>query len=244
MSKGMCTDETSPVEAIRHAIADLSDGIIYYAKKHFGIETEADAFALKHMRQSRIFGTFSGSAECERSDGSHWTVELPVISESVLRSIEHLKERTPDDRKEGLDLLAGACFNCFLAQMALTQRRYYLALHHMGLATSAMHSALDSIGRMSEILSENAPKAPASGEWFSVIGSRGAVVRHAPMRELKKWAIAQYASGVYQNAYAASHEIRDSVIEHGRTINANLSPYNAQRTIYLWLLDSDRGNTA
>lgn len=171
MSKGMCSDETSPVEAIERAIADLSGDIIYYAKKHFGIETEADASALWHARQNSIFGSFSGPAECERSDGSNWTVELPVITESVLRSIECLKERTPDDRKQGLDLLASACFNCFLAQMALGQGRYFLALYHLGISTSGMHSALGSIGRMHEILSENARKA--------------ADARHAENREIR-----------------------------------------------------------
>jgi len=81
--------------------------------------------------------------------------------------------------------------------------------------------------------------APA-GDWFASIGRIGAEVRHAPMRELRRWAIGRYRQRTYPSALAASHELRDEVLDHGRKIGASLTKYNAQRTIYGWLLDADK----
>ena len=79
-----------------------------------------------------------------------------------------------------------------------------------------------------------------AGEWFASIGRVGADVRHAPMRELRRWTVERYTQGRYPSALAASHELRDEVLDHGRKIGASLTRYNAQRTIYGWLLGANK----
>ena len=70
---------------------------------------------------------------------------------------------------------------------------------------------------------------------FSKMGKDGAKKRHAPMALLKKWTIEQYKAGNWPTFSGAALDLKDSVIDHGRTINAILSPTNAQRTIYDWI---------
>lgn len=66
-------------------------------------------------------------------------------------------------------------------------------------------------------------------------GKAGAAKRHAPMAQLRAWAIEKYREGKWPSANQAAHDLRDCVIEHGRTIGANLSKANAQRTIADWI---------
>lgn len=72
----------------------------------------------------------------------------------------------------------------------------------------------------------------------STIGKSGAQKRHAPMNELQKWAVEKYKAGEWKSANEAAHKLKDSVITHGRTINAHLSEENAQRTIAEWFRKS------
>lgn len=74
---------------------------------------------------------------------------------------------------------------------------------------------------------------------FSELGEKGAAKKHAPMRELKKWTVAQYGSRRWKSKNNASHELVSAVLEHAEKIGARLSQYNAQRTIYKWLLELD-----
>lgn len=69
---------------------------------------------------------------------------------------------------------------------------------------------------------------------FSEIGKNGAKKRHASMNKLRDWAVVKYRAGTWPSANQAAHELKDSVIQHGRTIGANLEPQNAQRTIANW----------
>lgn len=73
---------------------------------------------------------------------------------------------------------------------------------------------------------------------FSAMGKAGAQKRHAPMAALRSWAIVKYKASDWQSANQAAHTLRDSVIKHGRTINAHLSEENAQRTIAEWFRKS------
>lgn len=73
---------------------------------------------------------------------------------------------------------------------------------------------------------------------FSSMGKAGAQKRHAPMTALRSWAIEKYKAGDWQSANQAAHKLKDSVIKHGRTINAVLSEENAQRTIAEWFRKS------
>jgi len=69
---------------------------------------------------------------------------------------------------------------------------------------------------------------------FSAMGKAGAKKRHAPMATLRSWAIERYQAGEWQSANQAAHSLKESIIKHGRTINAHLSEENAQRTIAEW----------
>lgn len=73
---------------------------------------------------------------------------------------------------------------------------------------------------------------------FSALGKAGAARRHAPMTTLRAWAIEEYHAGEWKSANQAAHALKDSVIKHGRTINAHLSEENAQRTIAEWFRKS------
>jgi hypothetical protein len=72
----------------------------------------------------------------------------------------------------------------------------------------------------------------------SEIGKSGASKRHGPMAALRSWAIDRYREGKWASANQAAFDLMESVIAHGRTINANLSPANAQRTIAEWFRKS------
>lgn len=73
---------------------------------------------------------------------------------------------------------------------------------------------------------------------FSALGASGAKVRHAPMAEVRKWAISLYREKTWPSANAAAFELADQVVKYAREIGANLSPFNAQRTIAEWIRKS------
>lgn len=71
-----------------------------------------------------------------------------------------------------------------------------------------------------------------------VLGRMGAKKRHAPMAALRLWAIDKYRAGQWVSANQAAHSLKNSIVEHGRTIGAILSEENAQRTIAEWIRKS------
>lgn len=75
---------------------------------------------------------------------------------------------------------------------------------------------------------------------FSRLGTSGAISRHASMTQLKDWAVDLYRAGNWVSANKAAHELKDKVMEHGRTINVKtpLTEENAQRTIADWFRKS------
>jgi hypothetical protein len=73
---------------------------------------------------------------------------------------------------------------------------------------------------------------------FSALGKAGAQKRHAPMAALRSWALEKYRAGEWRSANQAAHSLKDSIIKHGRTINAHLTEENAQRTIAEWFRKS------
>lgn len=70
---------------------------------------------------------------------------------------------------------------------------------------------------------------------FSRLGTKGADTRHAPMRELRDWALSKYQAGSWPSANKAAHDLKNQVMAHGRTIGAILTEQNAQRTIAEWI---------
>lgn len=71
-------------------------------------------------------------------------------------------------------------------------------------------------------------------------GQRGAEKRHAPNRSLKAWVIDLYQQEEgkrvkKRSANEVANELKERVLQHGKTINANLSEANAQRTIAEWI---------
>ena len=78
---------------------------------------------------------------------------------------------------------------------------------------------------------------------FSKSGKNGAEKRHARMKKLREWTIEQYKAGRWSTISSAAFDLKDSVIAHGRTLGAILTPTNAQRTIQLWI-SNNKNNTA
>lgn len=72
----------------------------------------------------------------------------------------------------------------------------------------------------------------------SALGKNGAIKKHASMKELRGYAIELYKAGKWPSANQAAHMLKDKVISHGKTIEAYLSPENAQRTIAEWIRKS------
>lgn len=70
---------------------------------------------------------------------------------------------------------------------------------------------------------------------FVAIGKQGAEKRHAPMRNLQAWTLEEYRKGNWPSANRAAHDLKDKVLAYGRTINAELTAANAQRTIAEWI---------
>lgn len=69
---------------------------------------------------------------------------------------------------------------------------------------------------------------------FAALGRKGAVERHKQMRLLEEYALSLYENAEGRSANAAAYELRDKILDHSRTIGANLKPSNAQRTIADW----------
>jgi hypothetical protein len=69
-------------------------------------------------------------------------------------------------------------------------------------------------------------------------GKKGIEIRHAPMRQLRAWAIEKYLAGNWTSANEAACALTNEILDHGRTINAALKPSNAQRTIAEWFRKS------
>lgn len=65
-------------------------------------------------------------------------------------------------------------------------------------------------------------------------GKAGVEKKNAPLRELEKWARAQYMAGNWPSANKAAHDLQHRIVAHGRSIGARLSEQNAQRTIAGW----------
>lgn len=69
---------------------------------------------------------------------------------------------------------------------------------------------------------------------FAMLGAKGGRAKAEKMKKLEKWAISRYTSLSWKSANHAAHSLADEITAYGRTINAELSPSNAQRTIAEW----------
>lgn len=112
----------------------------------------------------------------------------------------------------------------------------FATIHHLRgtldteTATDLLCDAYLTVGHLSARLMRNLE--------LSALGRAGGKKRHAPMAELRSWAIEKYKAGEWQSANQAAHALVDSVIKHGRSINAHLTAQNAQRTIAEWFRKS------
>jgi len=69
---------------------------------------------------------------------------------------------------------------------------------------------------------------------FSALGREGAAARHAPKNALRQYALSLYNPRDWKSANQAAYALRDQIMAHGKTINAELQAQNAQRTIAEW----------
>lgn len=70
---------------------------------------------------------------------------------------------------------------------------------------------------------------------LSGLGRSGARKRYAQMRELEAWTLSEYRRGNWKSANQAAHALKDAVLAQSRTLEANLTESNAQRTIAEWI---------
>lgn len=70
---------------------------------------------------------------------------------------------------------------------------------------------------------------------LSALGKSGARKRYAPMRDLEAWTLSEYRIGNWKSANQAAHALKDAVLAQSRTLEANLTESNAQRTIAEWI---------
>jgi hypothetical protein len=66
--------------------------------------------------------------------------------------------------------------------------------------------------------------------------SKGGEARNAPYKQLQDWAKDLYRAKTWKSPHQASHELKDEILAHARTLGVSLSPYRAQQTIYSWFL--------
>jgi hypothetical protein len=137
-----------------------------------------------------------------------------------------------------------------LAERESTLDRYRLALSIWGmdpveqapnLRAAAIHMMAKEGNPIAETLRRGMEMEKSSIAKQS--GKAGSVKRHASMRELKQWTVDRFKASAWPSPLAASHELEVDVLTHGKKIGAHLSRYNAQRTIYNWLLESNKKNT-
>jgi len=112
-----------------------------------------------------------------------------------------------------------------------------LDLGHSDAVYSAIEAA-NALANAMSIESGNEKLQKDRQDLFSRLGKSGADLRHAPMRELRDWALDQYQAGNWPSANKASHDLKEKVLAHGRTIGAHLTVENAQRTIAEWIRKS------
>ncbi len=75
-----------------------------------------------------------------------------------------------------------------------------------------------------------------SRNWeLSELGKSGAGKRYTKMRELEAWTLSEYRRGNWKSANQAAHALKDAVLAQSRTLEANLTESNAQRTIAEWI---------
>lgn len=70
--------------------------------------------------------------------------------------------------------------------------------------------------------------------------SKGGQARNAKYRQLETWAVEQYKAKKWKSPHQASHELKEIILSHAKTLHVTLSPYRAQQTIYGWFLDADK----
>jgi hypothetical protein len=114
-----------------------------------------------------------------------------------------------------------------LAIILIRERRFQFA---WCAALSAQSLISYAIGHS---LSESAARLK-----YSSNGKAGALKRHQPRARLMEYAIGLYKQKKWNSANEAAFELQQEIINHGKTINANLKPSNAQRTIAEWFRKS------
>lgn len=104
--------------------------------------------------------------------------------------------------------------------------------------------SLDAMVEMGIALRANGYYAgeDSAAEGLRANSSKGGQARNAKYRQLEVWAVSQYRSRNWKSAHQASHELKDAVLDHAKTLGVRLSEYRAQQTIYGWFRDADKAN--
>lgn len=198
----------------------------------------------------------------EITEGCH---NKAMCAERLLWIAERQADISKDSFTSGFGNTSGAFFNQldFLTEEGAIQIKSFDKWYHPMLSISLVffNQADDLMqkSRFAEALDKVAEAFIAKGYhdymlWceiggedkqssiYSQNGKSGANKRHAAMKELRDWTIKQYQAGSWidnkKSANKAAHDLKETVLAHGRTIGAHLTEENAQRTISEWIRKS------
>ena len=241
--KQLLTDELKrllPVGSFAQRLWRTIGAELHYRLVDWPFDDETEFSSLFPVEALFTWATEGGGLDPEwlaNEDGSYLDDDGEVIPQSVKPSYSAVEQLAAYGLWLISDLSAvGLDDDCFDEQGYDKdgQTRDFLIETH----ASRILFAYQSLSYCQRILSGTRPTAEDESRAkkfdFSALGKAGAQKRHAPMVELRSWALRKYSMGHWNSANQAAHELKDSVINHGRTINAHLSEENAQRTIAEW----------
>lgn len=157
-------------------------------------------------------------------------------------------EEDPNERKEGKNYEFFAVLALVLVANA---QKWYFEYKSTSLAGESAIQAMDAVCHAEHLQRKAVFKScllsyKASEEKNihtqrqSERGKKGAANRHAANNKLKAWVIDLYQKEESKrekrrSANEVAHDLKERVLQHGKTIEANLSEANAQRTIAEWI---------
>lgn len=190
---------------------------------------------------------FDPSCATPEGFSDHFLSALNLAEEVLVPQHENQRKEfragTPyaeEDRKDIMDCAALLFFT--LAAQKIQEQKFSSSLDWLCEAQTAL--GLGDRMYAADIRQKDAETGLADElkhfrkSYFSNIGKKGVTTRHGPMNTLKDWSIAKYRAKEWKTASEAAYALQDEIMSHGRTINANLAPQNAVRTIAEWFRKS------
>lgn len=124
----------------------------------------------------------------------------------------------------------------YIALMDIDDAIFHMLTGEDGTPNQLLESGIAAM-RSLALAKEMAGAHLAANDGFA---RKGAAARHAPTREIRKFAISLYREGKFPSAHKASIEIKEAVLQESVRLNRPLSEDRAQKTIYDWLRNAKK----